>query len=527
MVKYKNKEYPTPTAVAKAVGINPLSLAGRLRKGENLEDAVNALLSRRYSYKGKLFSSLQSLAEFANFPYATLYLRVKKGGMTPDEAIAMPVKKLKLGPVIAFKKTYKNLSVAAKAFGKDPEMTRNRVNEYGMTLEDALTLPDQRLKSIYAFGELFPSFAAFSRRYSFVNKATLLGRLRRGWAPENAVTTPIIRSGEQEVDGVKYKNIPELARAFKKPYKLVYKRIQVFKWGAKEAVLLPPKYGRTIRIGKKVYSSIKAAADAHGVNPGVAVYRLIAGWSVKKAFDPNAESHNRKSINVDGEFFPTHSHAARAFGIKEFTFLGRVNSGWTPEQAAGLVPSPAIRKGHAPIPAEEYLIRLHEVHGDGLDFSHANFKRATDKVEVICNQTANKGHPHFWASPNNLLQGKGCSICNLSHGAKRVARWLEQRNIHYEVEWTEHGLRSDTYERAALRFDFYIEANKTLIEYDGIQHFEPVRWFAQSDVEAMANFEIVKKNDKRKNAWAKKNGYKLIRIPYTKVVSEVLETKWQ
>ena len=33
---------------------------------------------------------------------------------------------------------------------------------------------------------------------------------------------------------------------------------------------------------------------------------------------------------------------------------------------------------------------------------------------------------------------------------------------------------------------------------------------------AKANFEIVKKNDKRKNAWAKKNGYKLIRIPFSK-----------
>ena len=76
------------------------------------------------------------------------------------------------------------------------------------------------------------------------------------------------------------------------------------------------------------------------------------------------------------------SDGAREFNIKEVTFIKRLRSRWTPEQATGIDPPPEFKKGVAPIPKEEYIERLHLVHGDDLDFTHSDFNRAQNKVKV-------------------------------------------------------------------------------------------------------------------------------------------------
>ena len=192
---------------------------------------------------------------------------------------------------------------------------------------------------------------------------------------------------------------------------------------------------------------------------------------MEEAFDPNAEVDNRKPVVVDGECFETSSIVARNFAIQENTFTKRIRSGWSPEQAAGLISPPENKGGQLPISAEEYRDRLYEIHGNDLDFSKSEFKRAHDKIIVKCKKP---NHQIFKATPNNLLSGKGCSRCKQSMGEKRTARWLEQRNLFYKVQWTGHGLRSRKDKRGALRCDFYLPDHKVIIEFDGEQHFEPI-----------------------------------------------------
>ena len=67
------------------------------------------------SINEKYFNSISEAAKFYNITYASLAYRIRKG-MTPEEAVALPVKKLKMGPLKIKEKTYKNFSVAAKAF---------------------------------------------------------------------------------------------------------------------------------------------------------------------------------------------------------------------------------------------------------------------------------------------------------------------------------------------------------------------------------------------------------------------------
>ena len=67
----------------------------------------------------------------------------------------------------------------------------------------------------------------------------------------------------------------------------------------------------------------------------------------------------------------------------------------------------------------------------------------------------------------------------------------------------------DCKNKNTLPFDFYIPSLNVAIEYDGIQHYEPVDIFGGQE-----QFEIQQKNDNIKNEYCKNNNLKLYRISY-------------
>ena len=496
--------------------ISASALSARLRGGQQPEDAVQALLP--ILVHGTPFKTLKAVAQYYNVPTPTLRHRIKKLGMTYEDAVALPVKQLKTGPVKVEGKTYKSFAAAAKAYGKDPEATRNRMKQ-GMSPEEAILTPNKRVKPVSYLGEDFASIAEFCDFYG-ISRATARSRLRANWALDDIINKPARYGVKVTYRGKEYSSISALCRELNVSYKLVYKRIHVFGWSVEEAVETSKIKGRSIHVGGNNFPTLAAAAKHYGIPPGLLQWRIATGWPLEKAVNPNAEVSNRKPIEVDGEFFDDLSSAARAYGLNPVTFMARVRKGWSNEQAAGLMEPPEFKKGSPPIEPNEYVARLYEIHGDNLDFSRAVFGKAQDKVEVKC--LAGEEHSSFWATPNNLLRGKGCPICKISHGARKVARFLDNNDIPYEVEWTGHGLRSLEYERAVLRMDFHLLDRKTVIEYDGIQHFEPQTLGRMSEDQAERAFHQLQRNDARKNQWARENGYQMIRIKYDELVSAKL-----
>lgn len=69
-----------------------------------------------------------------------------------------------------------------------------------------------------------------------------------------------------------------------------------------------------------------------------------------------------------------------------------------------------------------------------------------------------------------------------------------------------------------LAFDFLVKISDNigfLIEYNGLQHYEPARWSKNvSDAEILENFELVQKRDTIKREWAKERNIPLLIIPY-------------
>ncbi len=55
---------------------------------------------------------------------------------------------------------------------------------------------------------------------------------------------------------------------------------------------------------------------------------------------------------------------------------------------------------------EKFIEKAINVHGDKYNYSKVDYKKAIEKVVIIC-----KKHGEFEQSPNNHLKGKGCPIC--------------------------------------------------------------------------------------------------------------------
>lgn len=103
-----------------------------------------------------------------------------------------------------------------------------------------------------------------------------------------------------------------------------------------------------------------------------------------------------------------------------------------------------------------------------------------------------------------------CKECRISNGEIQIKKYLDNNRISYIHDKPYFndliGIGGNP-----LRPDFILPEHKIWIEYDGEFHFKNTVK-NQSDYA----FDILNEHDERKNEYAKKHGWKMIRIPYTK-----------
>ena len=126
---------------------------------------------------------------------------------------------------------------------------------------------------------------------------------------------------------------------------------------------------------------------------------------------------------------------------------------------------------------------------------------------------------HTWKiAPSNVLNGQGCPCCQESKGERQIRQWLESNNIIYVYQKT----FTDCKNKKELPFDFYLQEYNMCIEFDGLQHFEPVDFAGKGEIWAKKQFDKIQYNDEIKNQYCKKNNIHLLRIPYFKNIEEEL-----
>jgi very-short-patch-repair endonuclease len=129
-----------------------------------------------------------------------------------------------------------------------------------------------------------------------------------------------------------------------------------------------------------------------------------------------------------------------------------------------------------------------------------------NKVKSLFGCNVNEEHGYWLTTPNDILRGFGCPICNASKGENKISEILDSLNINYSRQKTFDGCKH----KNLLRFDFYLPEHNMCIEYDGRQHFEPVDIFGGED-----EFLKTKNRDKIKTNFCLDNNIKLVRIPHT------------
>lgn len=94
--------------------------------------------------------------------------------------------------------------------------------------------------------------------------------------------------------------------------------------------------------------------------------------------------------------------------------------------------------------------------------------------------------------------------CLISKGEQKLIQLFVQHNIKYIKEYSFHDLRSDT--ETPLRFDFYLPDYQLLIEYQGVQHYNPnSKYYSEGG----------QQHDQDKREYCKQHNLFLIEIPYT------------
>lgn len=111
-------------------------------------------------------------------------------------------------------------------------------------------------------------------------------------------------------------------------------------------------------------------------------------------------------------------------------------------------------------------------------------------------------------SSDKLKSGNTTSCgCITSKGEAKIEKILKENNIKYIKQKTFSDLIGNNNK---LKFDFYLPDFNMLIEYQGIQHYEPREQFGGEE-----QFLLQQSYDQKKREYCEKHSIKLIEVPYT------------
>jgi very-short-patch-repair endonuclease len=160
---------------------------------------------------------------------------------------------------------------------------------------------------------------------------------------------------------------------------------------------------------------------------------------------------------------------------------------------------------------EEFVQRAQSIHGNRYSYAKAVYVNCEEPVCIVCAK-----HGEFWQEPvHHINQKSGCPSCSLSKGEELIHRSLTRLGVTFSHNAKLVGCK---YKRS-LFFDFVLPDHRICIEFDGVQHFQPVGFFGGA-----ASFQDTLRRDATKQQYCKKLNWRLIRIPYTLSSDEICST---
>lgn len=168
---------------------------------------------------------------------------------------------------------------------------------------------------------------------------------------------------------------------------------------------------------------------------------------------------------------------------------------------------------------EEFINKSNKIHNNKYNYFRVQYISAHKNVIICCPK-----HGEFLCTPHNHLRCKGCPTCNNSAGENLIQKILLSYNLVHNTQFKFLNCR----QKRLLPFDFYIPSLNIAIEYQGIQHYYPVKQFG-----GWKQYFKTYENDIIKHNFCIEQGVNLIEIPYweqsniEKIIEKAINTAQQ
>ena len=157
---------------------------------------------------------------------------------------------------------------------------------------------------------------------------------------------------------------------------------------------------------------------------------------------------------------------------------------------------------------DQFITKSTKIHGVKYDYSKIKFTTLYEEVEIVCPK-----HGSFFQKPTVHIHSKsGCPKCQTSKGEEQIAIYLNDNNIKYNFQYKIQINNSYHY------YDFYLPDYNIMIEFNGKQHYEPIKFFGGQE-----GFNYLQERDKIKENYCLENQIKLVIIRYDNNIEEIIK----
>lgn len=178
------------------------------------------------------------------------------------------------------------------------------------------------------------------------------------------------------------------------------------------------------------------------------------------------------------------------------------------------------------LPEQEFKEKATEIHQGRYGYEFVHYINNYKKITITCNL-----HGNFTQKPRNHLIGQGCPECKNGKNEKLTEKFiLSLLPDETQVYPQKHFDIVDNNIKTCVFVDFYFELNnkKYIIEYNGEQHYKPVKFGNISQKRAEEKFAKQQNRDMALRKFCKNNNFILFEIDGRKYkgmnIKKLLET---
>ena len=259
-------------------------------------------------------------------------------------------------------------------------------------------------------------------------------------------------------------------------------------------------------------TKISVICSKHGI------FNQVAAMHLHGQGCPKCDGKNKTTEDIINEFKKIHGNKynyqfVKYKGVYDNVKISCLNHGFFEQTPNSHLDGHGCPKcGKSEILTTKIFIEKSEiVHNYKFDYSLVEYKNNKSKIKIIC-----PIHGVFEQIPKVHMEGFGCKNCNESKGEKIINILLKKINIKAIRQFSFKDCRN----KLPLPYDFYLPESNTCIEFQGIQHYEPIKIFGGEPA-----FIECKLRDDIKQNYCNKNNINLIKIKYNDDIKEVLKEK--